>query len=48
MYMDQIKGYWKGSDYMGWIPSEKKYKKFVNDTEYYEYFVEFELNFEEE
>ena len=39
----EIKGYWTGSSYMGWIPSKKRYMEFVSDAEYYLYFVENEL-----
>ena len=48
MWSDELKGYWLDGVYMGYIPSKKRYMKFVSPTEYYEYFVDFEVNIEEE
>ncbi len=35
-----MKGYWNGSAYMGWIPSKQMYCEFVSDTEYHEAYEE--------
>lgn len=37
-----MKGYYKGSVYMGWIPSERKYMPFESERAYIEYFKEME------
>lgn len=41
-----MKGYWNGVVYMGWIPSLHKYLEFVNDTEYKEWFQDYETEME--
>ena len=32
-----MKGYYTGSDYMGYIPTENKYRKFETEGAYIEY-----------
>ena len=35
-----MKGFWVDYGYMGWIPTQNKYKLFVSDNEYAEYYRE--------
>lgn len=37
-----MKGYWSGTGFMGYLPSDGKYHEFENEGSYAEYYREYE------
>ena len=42
------KGYWTGSNYMGWVPEKGAYQKFESEEEYWDVVVRPQLESEDE
>ena len=42
------KGYWTGSNYMGWVPEKNTYQKFENEEQYRETIIFPQIDSEED